>query len=159
TSETEQSVKLAGDLAMQHIAERAQASLGTGDLAVRRVLIDDAGAHVRVGQTIGGVPVFEGEAIVHMGPDGLFDSITDRTLHDLKLAWARAVAERDAVALAVIAMGGHSLLAGKPAADLQILRRDGVDHLTYRVQLEMRNAHDEPMMPVVFVDAHTSKIV
>ena len=159
TAETEQSVKLAGDLALQHIADRAQQSLGAGDLAVRRVLIDETGAHVRVGQSIGGIPVFEGEAIVHMGADGLFDSITDKTLRDVKLDLAPAIAERDAVSLAVIAMGGHNLLAGKPAADLQILRRDGVDHLTYRVQLEMRNAHDEPMMPVVFVDAHTNKIV
>jgi vibriolysin len=157
---TEQAVKLAGDLALQHIADRAELSLGAGDLSVRKVLIDEGGrAHVRVGQSIGGIPIFEGEAIVHMGADGLFDSVTDRTLRDVELDLAPSVAERDAASLAVIAMGGHSLLIGKPATDLQILRRDGVDRLTYRVQLEMRNAHDEPMMPVVFVDAHTNKIV
>jgi bacillolysin len=160
TSGTEQSMKLAGDLALQHIADRAQLGLGTGDLSVRKVLIDEqGGAHVRVGQTIGGIPVFEGEAIIHIGSDGQFDSVTDKTLHDVKLDLVPTVAERDATNLAVMAMGGKALLVGKPAADLQILRRGGTDYLTYRVQLDMRNAHDEPMMPVVFVDAHTSKIV
>ena len=42
---------------------------------------------------------------------------------------------------------------------MQILRRDGVDHLTYRVQLDMRTVDDEPTMPVVFVDAHTGEVV
>ena len=40
-------------------------------------------AHVRVGQTIGGIPVFEGEAIVHIGADGMFNSVTDKILRDI----------------------------------------------------------------------------
>jgi vibriolysin len=158
--ENEQSMKLAGELALQHIADRAQLGLGAGEASVRRVLIDETGgAHVRLGQTLGGIPVFEAEAIVHMGADGKLDSVTDKTLPDLKVDLTPAITDRDAVNAAVLAMGGKDLLLGKPAVDMQILRRGGVDHLTYRVQLDMRTVHDEPTMPVVFVSAHTSKVV
>lgn len=158
TAENEKSMTLAGELALQHIADRAE--MGMGDVSVRRVLIDEmGGAHVRIGQEIGGIPVFEGEAIVRIGADGKFDSMTDKMLHDVNVDLTPAIKDRDALNIAALAMGGMDMVRGTPAVDLQILRRDGVDHLTYRVQLEMRTVHDEPTMPVVFVSAHTSKIV
>jgi len=158
--DSSQSMRLAGDLALQHIAERPEIGLRLGDAAVKRTWIDEAGeAHVRVGQTVGGVPVFGGETIVHIGADGLFNTVTDRTLSDVKVNLTPAITDRAAETAAVAAMGGRSLLAGKPAVDMQILRHGGVDHLTYRVQLDMQNAHGEPTMPVVFVSAATGKVV
>lgn len=159
-AETEQSMKLAGDMALQNIIDRSELGLGVGDVSVRRVLIDDAGeAHVRVAQEIGGIPVFGGDAIVHIGADGMFNSMTDRTLRDLKVDLTPAITDRDALNAAVLARGGKDLLLGKPTVDMQILRHGGDDHLTYRVQLDMRTVNDEPTMPVVFVSARTGQIV
>ncbi len=156
----EQSAKLAGELALQQLTHRPELGLRMGDASVRRVLIDETGeAHVRIGQEIGGIPVFGGEAIVHIGADGLFNSVTDKVIHDINVDLTPAITDRDALNIAVLAMGGRDMLLGRPEVDLQILRRGGVDHLTYRVRLDMRTLHDEPTMPVVFVSAHTSKIV
>jgi Zn-dependent metalloprotease len=158
--DSSQSMKLAGDLAIQHIADRPELGLRLGDAAVKRTWIDEAGeAHVRVGQTVGGIPVFGGESIVHIGADGMFNSVTDRTVSDVKVNLTPAITDRAAENAAVAATGGRNLLVGKPAVDMQILRQGGVDHLTYRVQLDMLNAKDEPTMPVVFVSAHTGKVV
>jgi vibriolysin len=160
TAEHEQSMTLAGELALQHIAERPELSVGVGDISVRRVLIDETGeAHVRIGQTIGGISIFEGEAVIHIGADGRFNSTTDKLLHDVKVDLRPAITDRDALNIAVGAMGGRNMLLGRPEVDMQILRREGVDHLTYRVRLDMRTAHDDPTMPVVFVSAHTGKVV
>ncbi|HSK03961.1 MAG TPA: M4 family metallopeptidase [Kofleriaceae bacterium] len=160
SAEDDQSQKLAGELALQHVTARPELGLRAGDVSVRRVWIDETGeAHVRIGQTIGGVPVFEGEAIVHVGADGKFNSMTGKILDDVEVDLTPAITDRAAANAAVLAMGGKDLLLGKPDVDMQILRRGGVDHLTYRVRLDMRTAHDEPTMPVVFVSAHTGKIV
>jgi len=57
-------------------AERA-----TGDVAdfqVQKVEIDELKmAHTKVRQAIGNIPVWEGEAIVHLNPDGELSTITD----------------------------------------------------------------------------------
>jgi len=156
----EQSVSLAGELALRHIAERPDLFEGAGDLTTRVVLIDEFGAaHARVRQNVGGVPVFGGEAVIHLGSDGLFDSMTDKLLRDIVVDTAPALLDRDAVDLALAEVGGERGLTREPEADLQILRREGVDHLTFRVQLDMITVDDEPSMPVVFVDAHTGEVV
>jgi len=156
----EQSAAMAGELALQHVAERPEILVKAGDLEHRTSIIDERGAaHARMRQTLGGIPVFGAEAIVHMGPDGSFDSMTDKLIRDIHLDLRPKLRDAEAVTLAVAAMGGEQALLGRPEADLQILRHENVDHLTYRVRLEMRTVADEPTMPVVFVDAHTGQIV
>jgi vibriolysin len=158
----ESSLRLADELALQHIAERPEIVLGAGEVASRLTNIDEFGAaHARVSQTINGVPVFGAEAIIHMGPDGAFESVTDKLIRGIDVNTTPRLRDAEAVDLAVAGMGGAHALMGerKPAVDLQILRHEGTDHLTFRVQLEMRTEDDEPTMPVVFVDAHTGEIV
>ena len=160
TAENDQSANLASELALKHLTDRPELGLGAGDGSVNRVWIDEASeAHVRIGQAIGGIPVFEGEAIVHLGADGMLNSITDKVIHGINVDLTPAITDRDALNIAVLAMGGKDRLLGQPEVDMQILRREGVDHLTYRVRLDMRTVHEEPTMPVVFVSARTSKIV
>lgn len=156
----EQAIRLAGDLGLQHIAERPELFVGAGHLVTRAVLIDDFGAaHVRVRQEINGVPVFGGEAILHLGSDGWFDSMTDKLIRDVNLETTPTLRDSDALDLAVADVGAEMERTLEPRADLQILRHDGMDHLTFRVQLEMVNVDGEPSMPVVFVDAHTGEVV
>jgi vibriolysin len=156
----DQSVRLAGEFGLQQIAERPELFVGAGHLIARTVMIDDFGAaHVRVRQEFDGVPVFGGEAVIHLGSDGLFDSMTDRLTRDITVDLTPTLRDSDALDLALAAVGADRQIMADPAADLQILRHDGVDHLTFRVQLEMVNVDGEPTMPVVFIDAHTGEVV
>jgi vibriolysin len=158
-AEDEQAKDLASELAVQHIAERPHFLHEVGDVKVARVVIDNDGeAHTRVQQTIQGVPVFEGEAIVHIGRDGMLNSVTDKFVRNVKVDVKPSLRPHEAEDLAIAEIGGGDYLLGVPKTDLQILRRDGIDRLTYRVQLDSRTAEDDPSMPVIFVDAHTGDI-
>lgn len=153
-------LQYAGELALAEAMDRPSLFERVGDLSVKRVFIDDEGrAHARLAQSFDGIEVFEGEAIVQLGKDGKFDTVLDRFQRDLKLVQAPKISEEEAHAIAVNEFGGTAMLVGESKIDMQILRDKGLDHVTYRVQLEMRNADDEPTMPVVFVDAHTKQIV
>lgn len=159
-AEDEQATSLAADLAQKHINEHPDLVRGAGNVKVRKVLIDEQGeAHVRAGQDVDGIPVFEGEAVVHVGQDGMLNTITDKLVRDIKVDTKPLLQRHEAEEIAIDEMGGEDLLLDKPKVDMQILRRDGADHLTYRVQLDMRTTSDDPTMPVVFVDAHSSKVV
>jgi bacillolysin len=160
-AEGEQAEYLVAELAMQSIAERPELGhMQVADVAADRIVIDEDGeAHARVMQKFGGIPVFAAEAVVHLGRDGMLNSITDNFVQGINVNTTPAISAREALELATIEMGGKDLLLGEPKVDLQILRQRGKDHLTFRVQLEMRTIDDEPTMPVVFVDAHTSEVV
>ena len=59
--------------------QAAQRAIGdVNDFEVQKVEIDELKmAHTRVRQVFDGVPVWEGEAIVHLQPDGELSTITD----------------------------------------------------------------------------------
>lgn len=156
----EQSVSLAGALALQHIADRPEILHGAGDVTIRLVQIDEFGAaHVRVRQNVGGVPVFGGEAIIHLDAAGSLEAVTEKLIRDITLDTTPTLRDREAVSLAVAEVGMDRSVTREPKTDLQILRHEGVDHLTFRVQLEMRTVDGEPTMPVVFVDANSGEVV
>jgi vibriolysin len=150
----------AGELALSEVYDRAALFEDVGEMVVSRVLIDEEGrAHARLSQTINGIPVFEGEAIVQLGKDGKFDTVTDRFARKVKVDFSEKINAKDALDIAVNEFGGADMLVGEPKIDKQILRYHGKDQVTYRAQLEMRNDADELTMPVVFVDAQTRQIV
>ena len=159
-SSDQESVQLAAELALSEAQARPEMFAGVGEMSVLRVFIDEDGlAHARLGQSINGVNVFQGEAIVHLGKDGLFDNVTDHFIRDIDVDFNSPIESKEAIEIAINEFGGADLLLGEPKIDKQIVRQAGKDRLTYRVQLEMRTAKDEPSMPVVFVDAKTREIV
>jgi len=128
---------------------------GVDAVETRVVHLDALGfAHTRLAQTEGGIPVFGAEGIVHLGPDGAFAGFTDGLAHGLRVDTTPVLDAPAAVEVAVALNGGWERVSEAPAADLQILRRDGGDHLTWRVQIRQFEAGFDPAMPVVFVDAH-----
>lgn len=131
------------------------------ELRTTRVKLDElvGDHHVRMQQYVGGVPVFGGEAIVHAGPDGVVREVTDNLLGLVRVDTTPDYTADDAVELAVAEAGGWSELSDDPTVELWVLRHEGADHLTWRVQLHRVHfdAHDE--LPVVFVDAHTGEVV
>src|SRR5262245_60845557 len=69
-ADDEQATNLAAELAEKNIAEHPGLVHGAGNVKVRRAHIDERGeAHARAGQDFDGVPVFEGEIIIHLGTD------------------------------------------------------------------------------------------
>lgn len=121
------------------------------------LLVGDS--HVRVQQYVGGVPVFGGQAIVHTSPAGQVLGVTDDLAGLVRVDTTPWLDATEAVDLAVGDEAAWAELSDEPAADLWVLRHEGVDHLTWRVQLHRvrYDAHDE--IPVRFIDAHTGELV
>lgn len=146
-------------VALTHLHDSARGLMnGVEAVKVMRVRIDERGlAHTRVQQTLGEIPVFGGEAIVHATEKGDFVAITDNFVRDIHVDTRAAIAEFDAIAAATDKVGGLNSLTDKPAIDLQVLRQNDVDHLAYRVQLRKFVDGEKPSMPVIFIDAHTGE--
>lgn len=134
---------------------------GVEAVEVLRVRVDDlAMAHTRVRQTVDGVPVWGGEAIVHLGQDGGLFAVTDDFVRDVRVETEPYYTADEAIDLAAeVYAGGWDAQTDDPEADLWAIRHDGVDHLAWRVQLNEMLGTADDALPVVFVDAHTGDAV
>jgi thermolysin len=120
--------------------------------------------HTRLQQTHRGVPVFGGEAIVHLRPDGAPFAITDDTLPDVEVSPVPTLTPAHAIDRAVAHSGAGQRLTAAPKADLFVLRisdegyvGEGRDRLVYRVSLRREDGSAQTSMPVVFIDAHSGE--
>jgi len=151
---------LAEELAYEHVDAHADRLLdgmdGLAALATQRVQIARGRAHVRLRQSHEGVPVFGSQSVVHLGDDGGVRSVTDRWLRNLAVDTTPTLSSDEAVAL-VEQREGPSL--EDPVSELFVMRHKGVDRLVWRVALSQLDGTDRSAMPVVFVDAHTAKVV
>lgn len=147
--------QLAEDLTDDWLGAKEGAALaGVDDVHFQQVTLDSLGmAHVRLQQTEGGVPVFGGQAIVHLLPNGDVASMTDSFVRGANVDTVPSITSDDAMGEAIL---NHPGSVSAVDADLQILRREGSDHLTWRVRIEDLET-DTPSIPVVFVDAHTGR--
>lgn len=130
------------------------------EFSIQKVEIDELKmAHVRFQQKVNGVPVWEGEAIVHLKSDGEVSAITD----DLKAGVAVDVnpnfSTEEAVEIAKKIYLGSKFLTEEPKVDLWIYRGAERDHLVYRVRMKRIDGFSHPTMPVIFIDAHTGEKV
>lgn len=131
-----------------------------GDLQTMRLFEDkEERIHTHVQQTLGGIPVFGGEAIVHLNADGSLFAFTDNLVAEVKTDTQASIVADDAIKTALAEYGCVDCLTGAPAADLWILRHEGKDHLVYRVQLRREDGSEQTALPVYFVDAHTGELV
>jgi Zn-dependent metalloprotease len=131
-----------------------------GDLTVTRVETDELSmTHTRVQQTFNGVPVFGGEAIVHVRGDGSLFAITNEIVPRVSLAGAAepALKAEGAIQAVLADYSCPSCLTANPEADLWVLRHNEEDRLAYRVRLRREDGSAETSMPVVFVDAGTGE--
>jgi Zn-dependent metalloprotease len=154
--------------------ERPEEARATG------IFLDERGdAHVRMWQTVTGVPVWGGDFVVHVRPDGaladlLAPQVPDTGLVDGELVRAGParpaphdftvdiVPALDAEAAIGRALSGHGCadcLTAPPRADLWVLRHAGANHLTWRVSLRREDGSPHTAMPVIFVDAHDGAIL
>ncbi|HEY9405497.1 MAG TPA: M4 family metallopeptidase [Pyrinomonadaceae bacterium] len=130
------------------------------DLAAKRAFTDDQEkTHTRFQQTHRGIPVFGGEAIVHLNPDDSVFAVTDDLVESVQVDTEPYRTPDEAVRTAISDLGCETCLTAPPVADMQILRHGGNDYLTYRVQLRREDGTHETSMPVYFVDAKTGNVI
>jgi thermolysin len=153
---------LAKELSLQELEIRVLPEVANtrADLDVRRVFVDElAMAHTHVQQRYQGVPVFGGEAIVHLNKDGSLAEITD--------AMSRRIPKTldinpkfDSVKARELVLGSYECvecLTAEPEVDLFVFPHGRDARLAYRVQLHREDGTEHTAMPVVFIDAHTGE--
>ena len=86
------------------------------DFEVEKVEIDDLSmAHTSVRQTVDNIPVWEGEAIVHLKSDGALSTITDDLKENISVNTQPNFSEKDAYNLAIGMYEGKAELGGGTA--------------------------------------------
>ena len=134
----------------------------TDSFEQKRVVTDDQ-VHVHVRQTRGGVPVWGGEAIVHLGRDGQVTGITDDFLAKVNVQslGLRSVSAQQAISTAMQVAGiSDKDLSVPPAADQWIFRQGkGGDHLAWRVTLVRTDGTARTSIPVLFIDARSGQVL
>jgi thermolysin len=145
-----------------HLDRAAQAlGVGRAEFVRKSAQVDELGyEHTRFQQTVRGVPVEGGEAIVHHDARGGLQAITDTFRQGLKVDTVAKLNESEAVAKAVNAYGGYDLLTAAPESKLLVKRMDdGTDRLVYKVQLRREDGSLHTDMPVYYVDAQSGDVV
>lgn len=139
----------------------AQRAIGNVDeYQIQKVEIDDLSmAHTRVRQTVAGVPVWEGEAIVHLKSDGALSTVTDELKESIFVDTNPTIGEKQAVTIALDSYRGRAKLSESPTSDLWVYRGEARDHLVYRVTTPRIDGSEGTAVPVTFVDAHTGEVV
>ncbi len=137
----------------------AQRALGNADeFQVQKVEIDELKmAHTKFRQTVDGVPVWEGEAVVHLKEDGSLATVTDNMLELIAVNTKPNFSENEALKIALDDYRGRAKLSEKPTVDLWIFRGEDRDHLAYRVIAPRIDGSDETSVPVDFIDAQTGE--
>ncbi len=134
---------------------------GTGnDLKVEKVEIDDLRmAHTRVRQTVGDIPVWEGEAIVHLKFDGSLFVITDNLKESIEVNTEPNLSADEAVRIAHSLYKGTAKETKRPKVSMWIYQGKDRDHLTYRVEIPRIDGSKDTAIPVDFIDAQTGERV
>jgi len=140
--------------------DKAAASLGAtrAEFVRSSAFRDDLGIeHTRFQQTVRGVKVFGGEAIVHRGPLG-DEVITDDFRQGLRVANAARLNDAQAIARAISLHGGFDKLTAEPVSELVVLPLEGGEaRLTYKVELRQEDGSEHTAMPVFFIDAESGE--
>lgn len=154
------SAERAQQLSTDHLrGQIAGRGISSDDLKVKNVQIDELSmAHTRVQQTHGGVPVFGGEAIVHLDANGDKFAVTDNLVDNVRADVTPTITKRQAIRRA-LAAAGLKASTSEPKADLFILRVGNQDLLVWRVQLWNEDGSSDTSMPVLFMDARNGSQV
>ena len=127
---------------------------------IKRVKIDELGmAHTHVQQVVGGVPVWEGEAIVHLKEDGELARMTDHLFEAVTVDTTPNLDGKRAFHMATEMFAGGDKITEAPEIDLYIFRAKDRDRLVWRVEIARLDGSEHTAAPVYFIDAHTGEKV
>ena len=151
-------------ISLEHLQNRVslRGMIGGGELKAEKAEVDDLGmAHTRFRQTLNDVPVWGGEAIVHLNPDESLSTISDEMKNIVSVSTEPNFPQDQAVGIGLKLYGrAAKKLTDTPKVDLWVFpAEDGTTHLAYRVQLRREDGSKETAMPVYFIDAHSGQQV
>ena len=152
--------EMAKGLSIAHLRGRAtQKAIGNpDDYKVKRVKIDELKkAHTHVQQVVNGVKVWEGEAIVHLGPQGEVENVTDDLKEAIAVDPTPNFDDKEALRMAKQLWRGSKKLTEEPMVDLYYFRGEDRDHLAWRVEMARLDGSEFTAAPVYFIDAHTGE--
>lgn len=134
-------------------------ALNPAELRATLAETDELGiTHVRVQQTVNGVPVFGGEAIVHIDEATGEHHVTDAVEVDLDVDTIPVLDAEDAEDRALDLEPASELQGSEPR--LNVLRRDGQDRLVWIIDLSVNDAAGALVSkPRLFVDAADGSLV
>lgn len=139
----------------------AQRAIGNvDDFIVSKVEIDELKmAHTKFNQSINGIPVWEGEAIVHLKSDGEVSTVTDELKESLSVNTQPNLSAEDANEIAMRMYRGRAIATAKSDIGLWIYRGNERDHLAYRIETPRLDGTEHTSAPVIFIDAQTGEKV
>lgn len=137
----------------------AQRAIGNvDDYEVKRVEVDSVKmAHTHVRQTVDKIPVWEGEAIVHLKTDGELAVITDDLKENIQVNTQPNFTKDDVLMIAKRMYKGSRFITDPPTVDLYVYRGTDRDHLAYRVEMPRLDGTENTEIPVYFIDAQTGE--
>lgn len=153
---------IAKRISLDILRQRATTRLigNVDDFEIQKIEIDDLQmAHTRVRQTVNGIPVWEGEAIVHLRSDGSLVRITDGFREGITVNTTPNFSQKEALRFAANAYTGRAQQTDPSTIDLYVYRGDIRDHLVYRVETPRLDGTRHTSAPVIFIDAHTGEKV
>lgn len=154
--EIEKAKQISLDILSQH--SKMQGLNVNDSLTVQKVDIDELGmAHTKVRQVVNGIPVWEGEAIVHLRKDGSLSTITDDMKGSIIVNTEASLSADDAVSAALGNYSGRAKVTDDAKVDMWIFRAADRDHLVYRVQTARVDGSAGTSAPVDFIDAQTGE--
>jgi Zn-dependent metalloprotease len=139
----------------------ARSAVGNVDeFQVTKVEIDSLKmAHTKVQQTVGGIPVWEGEAIVHLKADGSLSTVTDALQERIAVNTEANLSKEDALSAAIGDYRGRAKMTEDAKIDMWVFRAEDRDHLVYRVATARLDGSKGTSAPVIFIDAQTGEKV
>ncbi|MDP2308767.1 MAG: M4 family metallopeptidase [Pseudomonadota bacterium] len=153
------SLEDAESLAWDAVESGDKVLAGVSSFTTMRVGVDSVGmAHVRLQQDVDGIPVFGGEAIIHLDAAGAYVGVTDDMVRDLDVDTAPLYTAEEALEIALDTYGQGNGLKHDATTSIVVVRVGDVDHLAYKVRIPDLD-RDQIAIPVYFVDAHDGSIV
>lgn len=146
----------------------ARKGIAANDVKTLRVFGDKDKAnraHTHFQQTYKGIPVFGGQAIVHLDTLNEVEAVptTDDLIENVDVNTTPNLSTDDAIGAAKgrykERKGCDDCFTDPAKAELWVLRHDGADHLVYRVQLSRLDGTENTSEPVYFINAHSGELV
>jgi Zn-dependent metalloprotease len=156
------SVQTTGDAATsflnKYITDKKLTNVGT--FVIKKNQKDRSGwSHVRFQQFLNNVPVWGGEAAVHVKSDDSLFTISNNIVNNLAVDTTPILTSKQAIDKAKLNYSDSAFLTQPPTADIWIYRSSISDYLVYRVQMTRIDGSNDSAMPVYFIDAKTGNVI
>lgn len=133
---------------------------GVDVLSLKSAGLDGRGlGHVHYEQQYGGLPVWGGEAIVHVAPSGTMFRFTDSLVRDIEVSIENAISQDQAIEIASSLQHPGASDIESPEARQMVARIGGSDHLIWHVEAYIDEPPNVISKPIYLIDAHDGTVL